>query len=68
VPFVAPSACGVRARQRDSEQNASEKKRLRGSPPWHHALSAIGSIRLASLFLTRPTRMLTGQHVIPSDG
>jgi hypothetical protein len=29
---------------------------------------AIGSIRLASLFLTLPTRTLTGQHIISSDG
>ena len=28
----------------------------------------IGSIRLGSLFLTLPTRVLTGQHVISSDG
>jgi hypothetical protein len=27
----------------------------------------IGSIRLGSLFLTLPTRGLTGQHVIPSE-
>jgi hypothetical protein len=27
---------------------------------------AIGSIKLASLFLTLPTRALTGQHVIPA--
>jgi hypothetical protein len=25
-----------------------------------------GSIRLGSLFLTLPTRLLTGQHVIPA--
>jgi hypothetical protein len=30
--------------------------------------AAIGSIRLASLFLTFPTRALTGQHAIASDG
>src|SRR5215475_3179271 len=30
--------------------------------------AAIGSIRLGSLFLTLPTRALTGQHVICSDG
>src|SRR5262252_7690844 len=30
--------------------------------------AAIGSIRLGSLFLTLPTRTLTGQHVISSDG
>ena len=29
---------------------------------------AIGSIKLESLFLTLPTRGLTGQHVIASDG
>src|SRR5215472_1924961 len=29
---------------------------------------AIGSIRLGSLFLTLPTRVLTGQQVIASDG
>jgi hypothetical protein len=28
----------------------------------------IGSIRLESLFFTLPTRVLTGQHVIASDG
>jgi len=30
--------------------------------------AAIGSTRLGSLFLTLPTRELTGQHVIFSDG
>jgi hypothetical protein len=30
--------------------------------------AAIGSIRLGSLFLTLPTRALTGQHIIASDG
>jgi len=36
----------------------------------HHIrhCAAIGSIRLGSLFLTLPTRVLTGQHVIPADG
>jgi hypothetical protein len=29
---------------------------------------AIGSIRLASLFFTFPTRVLTGQHIISSEG
>jgi len=29
--------------------------------------AAIGSIKLGSLFLTLPTRALTGQQVIPSD-
>jgi len=30
--------------------------------------AAIGSIKLGSLFLTLPTRVLTGPQVIPSDG
>jgi hypothetical protein len=30
--------------------------------------SAAGSIKLASLFFTFPTRVLTGQHVISSAG
>jgi hypothetical protein len=30
--------------------------------------AAIGSIRLGSLFLTLPTRTLTGQQVIASEG
>jgi hypothetical protein len=30
----------------------------------HHPLISTGSIRLGSLFLTLPTRGLTGQHVI----
>jgi hypothetical protein len=30
--------------------------------------AVIGSIKLGSLFLTFPTRALTGQHVIASDG
>jgi hypothetical protein len=30
--------------------------------------SAIGSTSLGSLFLTLPTRLLTGQYVIPADG
>ena len=32
------------------------------------SLTAIGSIRLGSLFLAFPTRALTGQHVISSEG
>jgi hypothetical protein len=31
-------------------------------------LRQIGGIGLGSLFLTLPTRVLTGQHVILSDG
>ena len=34
----------------------------------HTSYAAIGSIRLASLFLTFPTRALTGQQVISSEG
>jgi len=30
--------------------------------------AAIGSIRLGSLFLTLPTRVLTGQETMPSEG
>jgi len=30
--------------------------------------AAIGSIRLGSLFLTLPTRVLTGQQIMPSEG
>jgi hypothetical protein len=45
-----------------------EEKTVWASPARHHALSAIGSIKLASLFWTLPTRVLTGQHVIPSEG
>jgi len=30
--------------------------------------AGIGSIRLRSLFLTLPTCVLTGQHVIATDG
>jgi hypothetical protein len=33
-----------------------------------HQAIATGSIKLGSLFLTLPTRLLTGQHVIASDG
>jgi len=34
---------------------------------WRRHYAATGSIRLESLFLTLPTRVLTGQHVIFSD-
>jgi hypothetical protein len=34
----------------------------------HGSAGAIGSTRLGSLFLTLPTRLLTGQHTIPADG
>ena len=37
-------------------------------PPRPPTPVAIGSIRLGSLFLTLPTRSLTDQHVIPSEG
>jgi hypothetical protein len=30
--------------------------------------AAIGSISGGSLFLTLPTRVLTGQHTMPSEG
>jgi hypothetical protein len=33
-----------------------------------YSAAARGSIKLGSLFLTLPTRALTGQHVIRSDG
>jgi hypothetical protein len=33
-----------------------------------YSVVAIGSIKLGSLFLTFPTRALTGQPVIPGDG
>jgi hypothetical protein len=33
-----------------------------------HQASATGSIKLGSLFLTLPTWVLTGQHVISSAG
>jgi hypothetical protein len=29
---------------------------------------SIGSTKLGSLFLTLPTRGLTGQHIMPSEG
>jgi len=38
--------------------------RHRGTYP----AAIIGSISLASLFLTLPTRGLTGQHIISTDG
>jgi hypothetical protein len=33
-----------------------------------YAASATGSIKLGSLFLTLPTRVLTGQQIISSEG
>jgi hypothetical protein len=38
-----------------------------GTPPRDYA-AAIGSIRLGSLFLTLPTRVLTGQEIMSSEG
>ena len=40
----------------------------RGEPSMQVHCAEIASIRLGSLFLTLPTRGLTGQHVIFSDG
>jgi hypothetical protein len=40
----------------------------RGWPSLRVHCTEVGSIGLASLFLTLPTRALTGQHVIFSDG
>ena len=37
-------------------------------PALHYSLRTTGSIRLASLFLTFPTRVLTGQQAISSAG
>jgi hypothetical protein len=65
---VAPSECPIRCRCGDNEKDAREKCTLRGSPDGHHALSATGSIKLGSLFFTLPTRVLTGQQVISSEG
>ena len=47
--------------ERQDDQNSSER-----SEQLHQ--TEIGSIRLGSLFLTLPTRVLTGQQVISSDG
>ena len=41
-------------------------KFFRGRPGVYAA--ATGSIRLESLFLTLPTRGLTGQQIMPSEG
>src|SRR5271166_3142219 len=49
--------------------HGSRTLRRRGSLRYKYPLqAAIGSIRLGSLFLTFPTLVLTGQHVISSDG
>jgi hypothetical protein len=34
----------------------------------NYTMPAIGSVRLGSLFLTLPTRALTGQQIISSEG
>jgi hypothetical protein len=39
----------------------------RSASPRDHG-KPIGSIKLGSLFLTPPTRGLTGQHIMPSEG
>jgi hypothetical protein len=39
-----------------------------GEPTIQVNHASIGSLRLGSLFLTLPTRVLTGQQTIPSDG
>ena len=39
-----------------------------GEPTMQVYCTATGSIRLGSLFLTLPTRVLTGQHVIFAEG
>jgi len=40
----------------------------RGQPSYWVRYAEISSIRVGSLFLTLPTRALTGQHVICSAG
>src|SRR6516165_12149103 len=62
VALVAPSARRTRQRRGDSEKCAREENTLRKSP----GRGPGGSIRLASLFLTLPTRAPAGQHVISS--
>src|SRR5262249_55169381 len=70
------AACGhafsekFEAGERAAEGVPKKKKSttLRRLPPAPPATMDIGSIRLASLFLTLLTRWLTGQHVISSDG
>jgi len=68
MTLVAPSERAVWRRQRDRDEKAGGKTLRDGSPTRHHASSVTGSIKLGSLFLTFPTRALTGQHVISSVG
>ena len=48
--------------------NRSRLGRLWLIPERNYATPAIGSTRLGSLFLTLPTRALTGQQIISSEG
>jgi len=50
------------------KKDARRKYTFQELPSGHQAPSATGSIKLGSLFLTLPTRVLTGQHVISSAG
>ena len=49
---------------------SAERQYDQCQPEWSKQLhfTPIGSIKLGSLFLTLPTRGLTGQHVISADG
>jgi hypothetical protein len=59
--LVAPSERGVRCGCDDREKDAGGKYALGESPNGHQAPIATGSIRLASLFLTFPTRVCNRQ-------
>ena len=47
---------------------APGERQYHSEPPIQVHCTEIGSIRLGSLFLTLPTRLLTSQHVISSGG
>jgi hypothetical protein len=74
VPRLSlPCHLGARTeRQHDEkrgEQSAPVQRFLRAARHQRgYFARANGSIRLGSLFLTLPTRVLTGQHVISSAG
>jgi hypothetical protein len=68
VTVFAPSECWMHCGRGEGKKDASGKYALWEPPGRHQVPTAIGSIRLASLFLTLPTRLLTGQHVISSAG
>lgn len=65
---MEPSGSVTTRRRRGSARSRTECYSPTEMCQLHASVDAMGSTRLGALFLTLPTRLLTGQHVIPAGG